>query len=78
MVPLLVLKETPFLLYDISGANILLPLKLFLDLVNKKDILKSPNILQDDNITNQPRSSCQSRCFNYQNPKRLGKAILVL
>lgn len=51
-------RKISFSLPDISKANSFLLLELFSDLENKEDILKSINILQNNNIIDQLESSC--------------------
>lgn len=52
--PLFVPSKILSFLYNISRADTPLPLKIFHNPENKKDLQKSPNILQDDHITDQP------------------------
>ena len=77
-------SEIPSLLTDISGANTSLLSETIYDSEKEEDVLKSSNILQSDNTTNQLRSSHQSRAksgvlkrVNYKNLRRPGKAMLV-
>lgn len=78
-------KKIRSFLPNIFRANITLLPESFLHSIDKTNISKLPNILQDDNITDQFESSHQSykkigviKCFNYNNFKKPGKAISVL
>ena len=84
MPPLAIPSEIPSPLTNISKANSSLPPEIFHDPEEKEDLSESPNILQGDNITDQSRSSCQSRIksrvlnyVDYKNLRRLNKAMLV-
>lgn len=77
-------KNTPSFLPNIFGANTSLLIKLFLNSINKKDILELPNILQGNNILDQLESLCQSyikfrviKHFDYKNFKKLSKVISI-